>query len=120
MQTVEIRKWDDIEHKQGRKTPATRTVKLALDGLSVTLDLSEENYRLLCEGMALFLEAGRREAKTGSATSRATPVTPEMRRWCEANGYPASAKGYIPVAGRAAYLAWLAKQALPAGAAAQV
>ena len=126
MQTVEVRKWDDVAWSENQeKVPADRTARLALDNTEVSVDLTEANYVRLCKAVSPFLTAGRKEPKGSrpgrtAQVSRATPVTPEMRRWCEENGYPASVKGYIKVAGREAYLAWLSGQALPAGDAAKV
>jgi hypothetical protein len=114
MQTIEVRRWDDLDNA----VPAARTVRLVLDGAEVSLDLGEENYQRLRRAVDPFLAAGRRERGSGKPLTDIGAARAEnaaMRAWCRRDGRPVGASGYVRKRDQAAYRAFLAAKARGAG-----
>ncbi|MFI7024585.1 MULTISPECIES: histone-like nucleoid-structuring protein Lsr2 [unclassified Micromonospora] len=88
---------------------ADRTVEFSLDGVSYTIDVSDENAGVLRKALDPFINAGRRlgrgSADTGRGPRRVTAAAPGMNReqnraireWAVSNGYKISERGRIPV-----------------------
>ncbi|MEU5553111.1 MULTISPECIES: Lsr2 family protein [unclassified Micromonospora] len=88
---------------------ADRTVEFSLDGVSYTIDVSDENAGVLRKALDPFINAGRRlgrgSADTGRGPRRVTAAAPGMNReqnraireWAVGNGYKISERGRIPV-----------------------
>ena len=82
---------DDIDGH----TPATETIRFALDGVSYEIDLSDANARALRDALHRWIAAGRRVGGSGSQRSKTPardlrgPVDPAqneaIRAW-EADG----------------------------------
>ena len=93
---------DDIDGQ----TPATETIRFALDGLSYEIELSDENARALRAAFHPWTAAGRRVGGDGSRrlkTSGRTvrgPVDPAqngaIRAWARSTGHEVSHRGRIP------------------------
>ncbi|MER5456592.1 MULTISPECIES: histone-like nucleoid-structuring protein Lsr2 [unclassified Micromonospora] len=88
---------------------ADRTVEFSLDGVSYTIDVSDENAGVLRKALDPFINAGRRLGRgstdTGRGPRRVTAAAPGMNReqnraireWAVSNGYKISERGRIPV-----------------------
>ncbi|QOC91487.1 histone-like nucleoid-structuring protein Lsr2 [Micromonospora craniellae] len=88
---------------------ADRTVDFSLDGVSYTIDVSDENAGVLRKALDPFINAGRRlgrgSADTGRGPRRVAAAAPGMNReqnraireWAVSNGYQISERGRIPV-----------------------
>jgi len=84
-------------------TPATETVRFAVDGRSYEIDLSTQNAQHLRGSMAGFVAAARRTDRAHAGSRRgkeshrladANPAT--VRAWANHNGVPVSSRGNIP------------------------
>ena len=94
-----------IDDLDGEK--ADRTVEFSLDGVSYTIDLSEENAGKLRKALDPYINAGTR---LGRATSGRIPVRGAapvrsagsrdenklIREWAISNGHKISERGRIP------------------------
>ncbi|WP_165985482.1 Lsr2 family protein [Streptomyces sp. YIM 98790] len=92
-QKVVVTLWDDLDDGE-----ASETVTFGLDGKSYEIDLSEKNAQQLRSIFEPYLQAARRQTKTGKAFRR-TAVAPDpkaVRAWAEANGMDVPARGRIP------------------------
>lgn len=99
-QRVEILLTDDLNGEQ-----ATQTVRFALDGRELEIDLSDKNAAMLRKAFEPYVAAGRRlGARTG--TSRRTTVSAgtsgmtkaelaNVRAWARSNGYEVSDRGRV-------------------------
>ena len=93
---------DDIDGH----TPATETIRFALDGVSYEIDLSDANARALRDALHRWIAAGRRVGGSGSQRSKTPardlrgPVDPAqneaIRAWARSNGHEISHRGRIP------------------------
>lgn len=103
-----IRHLDDLERTKGRDVEADRPdTQFEIDGKAYAIDLSDENYRLLCESLAPFLAAARR-ASTGARRSsvsmpsqRSTTAgdreqNQAIREWAVKRGMTIADRGRIP------------------------
>ncbi|MFR9676370.1 histone-like nucleoid-structuring protein Lsr2 [Streptomyces sp. TR06-5] len=84
---------DDIEGGD-----ASETVVFGLDGKSYEIDLNETNAEKLRGTLAPYVEAGRKQARSGKAYRR-TSVAPDpraVRAWAESNGFQVPPRGRIP------------------------
>jgi hypothetical protein len=89
-------------------SPATKTVRLALDGKSVELDLSAKNVKRLEKAIAPFLSKGRAAGTRGTAPrstrarkGRARKATRDydiaaLRKWAASRRIKVPARGRIP------------------------
>jgi len=96
---------DDIDD-----SPATETVQFALDGVAYEIDLNDTHSKQLREGLALFVDHGRRAGKaSGPARKARAAAAPgstrpsgrsidrtAVREWAKANGHEVSDRGRIP------------------------
>lgn len=92
-QQVVITLSDDIDGGE-----AAETVTFGLDGRSYEIDLSEGNAEKLRSSLEPFVQAGRKQTRSGK-TYRHTPVAPDpraVRAWAESNGLEVPARGRIP------------------------
>ena len=99
-QRVEILLIDDLDGGQ-----ASQTVRFALDGRALEIDLSDTNATRLRKAFEPYVSAGRRlGARTG--TSRRTAVSAgtsgmtkaelaNVRAWARSNGYEISERGRV-------------------------
>ncbi|MDG4810222.1 Lsr2 family protein [Micromonospora sp. WMMD1120] len=89
---------------------ADRTVEFSLDGVSYTIDVSDENAGVLRKALDPYINAGRRIGRgpVESARSLRRPGRPggagmdreqnrAIREWAVKNGYKISERGRIPV-----------------------
>lgn len=96
---------DDLDGGQ-----ADRTVEFGLDGVTYTIDVSDENAGVLRKALDPYINAGRRIGRgpvdTGRSTRRADrPAVSGMdreqnraiREWAGRSGYEISERGRIPV-----------------------
>ncbi|MEV4562009.1 Lsr2 family protein [Kitasatospora sp. NPDC049285] len=77
---------------------AAETVHFGVDGKSYEIDLSADNAEKLRDALAPFVEASRRQSRTGKAFRR-TVLTPDpatVRAWAQSNGHDLPARGRIP------------------------
>lgn len=77
---------------------AAETITFGLDGRSYEIDLSEDNAKKLRASLEPFVQAGRKQTKSGKAY-RHTAVAPDpraVRAWAESNGMEVPARGRIP------------------------
>ncbi len=94
---------------------ATQTVRFALDGRELEIDLTDENAIKLRKTLLPFIAAGRRSGNRidGSQPSRARANTSskirddltDVRSWAKANGYDVSDRGRVKGDILEAYLA---------------
>jgi hypothetical protein len=92
-QRVVVSLSDDIEGGE-----AAETVTFGLDGRSYEIDLNTENAKKLRGALAPYVEAGRKQARSGR-TYRHTSVDPDpraVRAWAESNGFEVPPRGRIP------------------------
>lgn len=97
---------DDIDGGE-----ADETVVFALDGKSYEIDLTEKNAAKLRKALAPYVAGGRKQPKTGGASSgrkqrSASPAngdTAEIRAWAKANGYSVNDRGRVPAEIREAF-----------------
>jgi hypothetical protein len=95
---------------------ADRTVEFGLDGVSYTIDLSEENAGKLRKVLDPFIAAGNRVGRGGLESRRPTrrsgsaaPTRSDrdqnkaIREWASKNGYDVSERGRIPASVVEAY-----------------
>lgn len=96
---------DDIDGSE-----ATTTIGFALDGVSYEIDLNEENATELREGLARWIEHGRRtggRARRGAGAGRSSE-SKRIREWARENGLEVSDRGRISAEIRQAYAAAIA------------
>jgi hypothetical protein len=108
--------YDDLDAAEGKRTIASETVPLSLDGQDVEVDLSEEHASALREFLHPYLVAGG--AFTSKASSGAGGKWTERRdylklyrRWAAKNGVHYISEGgsyYYSKDGIAQFDAWLA------------
>lgn len=102
---------DDLDGGQ-----ADRTVEFGLDGVTYTIDLSENNVGKLRQALNPYIEAGSRvgrgggEARrTGRRANGSAPTRTSrdqnraIREWALKNGYEVSERGRIPASVVQAY-----------------
>lgn len=95
---TEVTYFDDIDGSTGD----VRTVRLAVDGQQVEVDLSSSNADKLADLLEPYLNAGRKVSDS-SRRRRAPSATPSakggntqaIRDWAQANGYQVNARGRI-------------------------
>lgn len=78
---------DDLDGTEGAEPH-----KLALDGRTVVIDLSEGNYGKLVDLVEPFFKAGTVRTAAGSGESETT----KARAWLRENGHEVNDKGRIP------------------------
>ncbi|MCX4725446.1 Lsr2 family protein [Streptomyces sp. NPDC090052] len=92
-QRVVVTLSDDIDGGE-----AAETVTFGLDGKSYEIDLNTANAKKLRKSLAPFLEAARKQSKSGKAY-RHTSVAPDpaaVRAWARSNKMEVPARGRIP------------------------
>ncbi|MCX4549344.1 Lsr2 family protein [Streptomyces sp. NBC_01387] len=92
-QRVVVTLSDDIDGGE-----AAETVTFGLDGKSYEIDLNTANAKKLRKALAPFLEAARKQSKSGKAY-RHTSVAPDpaaVRAWARSNKMDVPARGRIP------------------------
>lgn len=97
---------DDIDGSE-----ATTTIGFGLDGITYEIDLNDENAAKLREGLASWIEHGRRtggRARRGAGAVRSSE-TRRIREWARENGLEVSERGRVSAEVREAYAAATAK-----------
>lgn len=92
-QRVVVTLFDDIDGGE-----AAETVAFGLDGKSYEIDLNQTNAKKLRKALAPFLEAGRKQSKSGKVY-RHTSVTPApaaVRAWAQSHQMDVPPRGRIP------------------------
>ena len=96
-QKVEVTLIDDLD---GGK--ADETVTFSLDGAQYVIDLSEKNAKVFREGLAKYVDAGRRDKSTrvtGRGVARKAtvsgPDTADVRTWAKEQGFEVSERGRV-------------------------
>jgi hypothetical protein len=92
-QRVVVTLSDDIDGGE-----AAETVSFGLDGKMYEIDLSAANAKKLRRTLAPYLEAGRKQAKSGKAYRR-TSIAPDpaaVRAWARSHGMDVPPRGRIP------------------------
>ncbi|WP_101255456.1 histone-like nucleoid-structuring protein Lsr2 [Streptomyces barkulensis] len=92
-QRVVVTLSDDIDGGE-----ASETVAFGLDGKSYEIDLNRENAKKLRMGLAPFVRAGRKRARSGKTFQR-TSVAPDpsaVRAWARSHGFEVPPRGRIP------------------------
>lgn len=92
-QRVVVTLSDDID---GGK--AAETVEFSLDGKSYEIDLNPANAKKLRGALAPYVEAGRKQSKSGKVFRR-TSIAPDpatVRAWARSNGFEVPPRGRIP------------------------
>ncbi|WP_103504318.1 MULTISPECIES: Lsr2 family protein [Streptomyces] len=77
---------------------AAETVAFGLDGRSYEIDLNADNAEQLRAALRPFVEAGRKQTRSGKSY-RHTSVAPDpraVRAWADSNGMDVPARGRIP------------------------
>lgn len=98
---------DDIDGSHGAET-----VTFALDGVTYTIDLAEDNRATLTEALAPFIDNAQRIGKYGTSTTvrqhhpgRNDPsYIARIKRWAREHGHAVPARGRVPKTVIAAYL----------------
>jgi hypothetical protein len=57
---ISVASWDDLDYKEGIRTPADGTVRLVFGSQIVDVDLSAKHQAELAKSLAPYLEAGTR------------------------------------------------------------
>lgn len=91
-------------------SPAAETVTFGLDGVHYEIDLSDEHATELRESVALYVQHARksssgRSSHTSTASKSSGYEPKAVRAWAAANGVEVPARGRIPSAVLAQYLA---------------
>ncbi|MCI0383476.1 Lsr2 family protein [Streptomyces sp. CNQ085] len=92
-QRVVVSLSDDIDGGE-----ASETVAFGLDGRSYEIDLNRENAKKLRMGLAPYVRAGRKRARSGK-TFQHTSVAPDpsaVRAWARSHGFEVPPRGRIP------------------------
>ncbi|MFF7725950.1 Lsr2 family protein [Streptomyces sp. NPDC008001] len=92
-QRVVVTLSDDIDGGE-----AAETVTFGLDGKSYEIDLNTANAKKLRAVLAPYLEAGRKQSRSGKAYRR-TSVAPDpaaVRAWARSHGMDVPPRGRIP------------------------
>ncbi|MEU2872955.1 Lsr2 family protein [Streptomyces olivoreticuli] len=92
-QRVVVTLADDIDGGE-----AAETVSFGLDGKSYEIDLNTANAKKLRVALAPFVEAGRKQSRSGKVY-RHTPVAPDpsaVRAWARSHGMDVPPRGRIP------------------------
>ncbi len=77
---------------------AAETIIFGLDGKSYEIDLNSANAKKLRGVLAPYVEAGRKQSRSGRAYRR-TAVAPDpaaVRAWARSNGMEVPPRGRIP------------------------
>jgi hypothetical protein len=87
--------------------PTTRiSVVDPRDGFSVTVDLSDTNFKALVKALDKFRRAGTEVAHKTSTASKSDPnLNAEIRVWALANGHEVKDRGALPQSVKDAYAA---------------
>lgn len=98
--TVIVRS-DDIDG-----TPASRSIEFTIDGVSYTIDLSEEHAGEFDAALDPWIRHARRTSKPrGTQSPVAKGSNDAVRAWARANGHQISDRGRISAAITEAYAA---------------
>ncbi|MEV0317623.1 Lsr2 family protein [Streptomyces sp. NPDC050658] len=92
-QRVVVTLFDDIDGGE-----AAETIAFGLDGKSYEIDLNQTNAKKLRTALAPYLDAARKQSKSGKAF-RHTAVTPDpaaVRAWARSNQMDVPPRGRIP------------------------
>jgi len=98
-QRVEIRKTDDLDGQE-----ATQTVRFALDGRDLEIDLSDQNAARLRKVFLPYISAGRRSGARSVARGDGAPASApgqrrselaRVREWAREQGYDVSDRGRV-------------------------
>ncbi|MER5384307.1 Lsr2 family protein [Streptomyces sp. NBC_00647] len=92
-QRVVVTLFDDIDGSE-----AAETIAFGLDGKSYEIDLNPANAKKLRKALEPYLEAGRKQSKSGKAYTH-TALTPDpaaVRAWARSNKMDVPPRGRIP------------------------
>src|SRR4051794_11012025 len=89
-------------------SPASETVRFALDGTEYEIDLNEAHAEALRETITEWIgparkTGGRKKAAVRTTAATSTTDTTKIREWARQNGYTVSDRGRIPSKVREAY-----------------
>ncbi|GHD13599.1 histone-like nucleoid-structuring protein Lsr2 [Zhihengliuella salsuginis] len=89
---VEVTLVDDLDGSS-----ASGSVSFSIEGTHYEIDLSDKNAQELRDGLAKYIEAGRRVAspKSKAPVRAGKNDTAEIREWAQKNGYNVSSRGRI-------------------------
>lgn len=97
-QKVQVELIDDLDGG-----PADETVRFSIDGRSYEIDLSAANAKELREGLAEYINAGRKAGAgprrpAGNSSRNTAPAIPtrDVRIWAADNGYQLADRGRVP------------------------
>lgn len=100
-QKIEVTLVDDLTGEE-----ADETVRFALDGVEVEVDLTTANADELRAALSRFVAAGRRggvrKGLSGRAGAKRDDLT-KIRQWGRENGYEVSDRGRVAETVKAAY-----------------
>lgn len=93
---------DDLN---GKESDEVASHSFSLDGVSYEIDLVPENYDLLLEALAPFIDAGRKQGRVKGArkASAGGPSAEDVRAWARENGYAVNERGRVSKEIREAY-----------------
>ena len=89
---------DDLDGKEIKQ--GGETVRFTVDGVSYEIDLNDKNAKKFRDGLAVYMEHGRRIRGARGGTSAGKAKTDKtqlaaMRQWARDNGYEVSDRGRI-------------------------
>lgn len=100
-QTIVTVVTDDLTGDVIKGKTVTRNV--SVDGVSYTLELSEDSSHQLDADLEPWVEAGKTAAVLRKSTTRRTSDAANIRSWANANGWSLGARGRIPFGAIEAY-----------------
>ena len=90
---------DDITGEDGTEENPVETVLFGLNGVDYEIDLSQDNAKGLRDGLALYIEKGRKipsaRRRSSAPTRRRSSKTSSIRAWARDNGYSVGDRGRI-------------------------
>lgn len=88
-------------------SPATTTIRFALEGASYEIDVNDENATQLRQALAPWVAHATKvtaaSAPSGRRSSSRRNNSSDVREWAAANGYKVSSRGRVPAEVKEAY-----------------
>jgi len=101
---VQVIHTDDIDGSE-----AAETIAFSLDGITYSIDLSEDNAKKLRNAIAPYIAAGERDRsgtsrRSGSSRRKSSgTAATDIRAWAASQGMQVSARGRVSAEVREAY-----------------